>query len=92
MLEEKSPRLFLLASTVAYILIVVEIIIMISPFALYFYSVYGPVLNFFSSAPSLGWLTEFFLPHMTFPADPLILALSYLQLLLSFLLYGSLAR
>jgi hypothetical protein len=30
-----------------YTIIVFEILFMISPFALYFYSVYGPVLRFF---------------------------------------------
>ena len=35
-----QPKLFLLATIAAYCLIGVEIIIMISPFALYFYSVY----------------------------------------------------
>ncbi len=55
---------------------------MISPFALYFYSIYGPVLNFFSSSPYLSWSTEFFLPHLTFPNDPIILAVSYLQIML----------
>ena len=77
-----QPKLFLLATIAAYCLIGVEIIIMISPFALYFYSVYGPVLDFFTASPYLSWTTEFFLPHMTFPDDPLILAFSYLQVLL----------
>lgn len=66
----------------AYCLIGVEIIIMISPFALYFYSVYAPILNFLASTPSLSWTTEFFLPHMVFLQDPLILGISYLQILL----------
>jgi protein-S-isoprenylcysteine O-methyltransferase Ste14 len=55
---------------------------MISPFALYFYSVYGPILDFFASSPYLSWSTEFFLPHMIFLDDPLILGISYLQILL----------
>ncbi len=75
-------RFFLFATGLAYCLIGIEIIIMISPFALYFYSVYGPILEFFSSRPSLSWTTEFFLPHMVFLDDPLVLALSYLQILL----------
>ena len=74
---------WLLAGTIAaYCLIGVEIVIMITPFALYFYSVYGPVLEFLNRHPSLSWTTEFFLPHMVFLDDPLILAVSYLQLLL----------
>jgi protein-S-isoprenylcysteine O-methyltransferase Ste14 len=82
MAHQRSPKWFLLATIAAYCLIGVEIIIMISPFALYFYSIYGPVLEFFSSSPYLSWTTEFFLPHMTFPNDPVILAISYLQILL----------
>ena len=80
--QQKNHNWFLLAAIAAYCLIGVEIIIMISPFALYFYSVYGPVLEFFSSSPYLSWTTEFFLPHMTFPNDPVILGVSYLQILL----------
>ncbi len=80
--EKKSNRLVLIGTIVAYCLIGVEIIIMISPFALYFYSVYGPILEFFSSSPYLCWATEFFLPHMVFLDDWLILGISYLQILL----------
>jgi len=78
----KNSRLLLLGTALAYCLIGIEIIIMISPFALYFYSVYGPILEFFSSRPYLSWTTEFFLPHMVFLDDPLILGISYLQLLM----------
>ncbi|MEW6501976.1 MAG: hypothetical protein ACOY8P_09505 [Thermodesulfobacteriota bacterium] len=75
-------RLLLWTSIAAYCLIGVEIVVMISPFALYFYSVYGPLLDRLAASPYTGWTTEFFLPHMVFPDDPLILAVSYLQLLL----------
>jgi protein-S-isoprenylcysteine O-methyltransferase Ste14 len=79
----KNNRNLLIAGAIAaYFLITIEIIIMISPFALYFYSVYGPILDFFSSSPYLSWTTEFFLPHMVFLDDPLILGISYLQILL----------
>ena len=78
--EKTGSKFLLFATSLAYCLIGIEIIIMISPFALYFYSVYGPILEFFSSRPALSWTTEFFLPHMVFLDDPLILALSYLQI------------
>ncbi|MEW6428445.1 MAG: hypothetical protein AB1568_10460 [Thermodesulfobacteriota bacterium] len=81
-MTRKENRWLLAAPSLLYLLITLEIVIMISPFALYFYSVYGPVLDFFHSSPLLAWSTEFFLPHMVFPDDGLILALSYLQLLL----------
>jgi protein-S-isoprenylcysteine O-methyltransferase Ste14 len=78
----KGQKLLLYGSILAYCLITIEIIIMISPFALYFYSVYAPVLNFLASSRLTSWSTEFFLPHMVFLDDPVILAISYLQVLL----------
>lgn len=75
-------RLLLAGTALAYLLIGLEILIMISPFALYFYAGYGPVLNVLAASRLTSWLPEFFLPHMVFPDDPLVLALSYLQLLL----------
>ena len=49
--------------TIFYLLIGLEIIIMISPFAAYFYSGYGPLLNVLNAFPATAWLTGFFLPH-----------------------------
>ena len=46
-----------------YLLIGLEIIIMISPFAAYFYSGYGPLLDTLYAFPATAWLTGFFLPH-----------------------------
>ncbi len=51
------------AALLAYAAFVLEILFMISPAALYFYSVYGPVLNFLHRTPATTWLTAFFLPH-----------------------------
>lgn len=82
MMRTRSPQWLLAATGIAYLLIAIEIIIMISPFALYFYGAYGPILNFFSSFPLTRWTTEFFLPHMVFLDDPLILFISYLQVFL----------
>jgi len=78
----KGQKILLISTIMAYCLISVEIIIMISPFALYFYSIYAPILNFLASSSYFSWTTEFFLPHMIFLDDPLIMAISYLQLLL----------
>ncbi|MDD3814514.1 MAG: hypothetical protein PHZ02_07685 [Desulfocapsaceae bacterium] len=82
MVRTRSPQWLLAATSLAYLLIAIEIIIMISPFALYFYAVYGPILNFLASFQLTRWTTEFFLPHMVFLDDPLILFISYLQVLL----------
>jgi len=80
--EVKGRKLFVFGVILAYFLIGIEIIIMISPFALYFYSVYGPVLQALAANPLTSWSTEFFLPHLVFPADPLIGAISLLQVLM----------
>ena len=48
---------------VLYLLIGLEIVIMISPFAAYFYAGYGPLLNALYAFPATAWLTGFFLPH-----------------------------
>ncbi len=48
---------------VFYLLIGLEIVIMTTPFAAYFYGVYGPVLNFLYDYKITAWLTGFFLPH-----------------------------
>lgn len=77
-----GQRLMLLGTILAYCLIGIEIIVMISPFALYFYSVYAPILQGLDASPLTRWTTEFFLPHMVFLDDPLILGISYLQVLL----------
>ena len=44
-----------------------EVMIMISPFAFFFYSVFSPVFNFLGSHAATRWATLFFLPHMILP-------------------------
>ena len=56
-------KLFRSSVIIFYVLIGLEIIIMISPFAAYFYAGYGPVLNTLYAFPATAWLTGFFLPH-----------------------------
>src|SRR3972149_2895614 len=63
------------ATWVFYLVIVCEILFMISPFALYFYSTYGPTLNFLHHSPYTAWLTQFFLPHFSETSSPLLNAL-----------------
>ncbi len=59
----KSSKSFVVAWTF-YLLIVFEIIYMISPFGIYYYSIYGPGLNLFHKNGSVAWLSSFFLPHL----------------------------
>jgi protein-S-isoprenylcysteine O-methyltransferase Ste14 len=58
-----------------YVVIVCEILFMISPFALYFYSAYGPTLNVLHRWPATAWLTKFFLPHFSQTRNLLLNAL-----------------
>ncbi|MGB5658198.1 MAG: isoprenylcysteine carboxylmethyltransferase family protein [Thermoanaerobaculia bacterium] len=55
-----------------YIVIGFEFLFMISPFALYFYSSYGNVLNFLHRWPATAWLTGFFLPHVSMTTSPVL--------------------
>jgi len=55
-----------------YVVVVLEFLFMISPFALHFYSAYGPALNLLHGSPATSWLTGFFLPHFSDTASPLI--------------------
>ena len=55
-----------------YFLIGLEIVIMISPFAGFFYAGYGPLLNFLYSVKATSWLTGFFLPHAAIAKNDLL--------------------
>lgn len=55
-----------------YFLIGLEIVIMISPFAGFFYAGYGPLLNFLYDIKATSWLTGFFLPHAVIARNDLL--------------------
>jgi protein-S-isoprenylcysteine O-methyltransferase Ste14 len=57
------------SAIVLYFIIGLEIMIMISPFAGFFYSVFNPFLLAIAKYPSTKWLSSFFLPHMVVPPD-----------------------
>jgi protein-S-isoprenylcysteine O-methyltransferase Ste14 len=69
-----SARGKIVRSSVAvfYLLIGLEIIFMISPFAAYFYAGYGPLLNALYAFPATAWLTGFFLPHAVISKSSLL--------------------
>jgi protein-S-isoprenylcysteine O-methyltransferase Ste14 len=52
---------------VLYFVIALEVLIMISPFAAFFYAAFNPVLLWFAHWPATSWLAAFFLPHMVLP-------------------------
>ena len=61
-----------------YLAVALEVIVMITPFTVYFYSIYAPILNRLESNPLTAWLTAFFLPHISYTGDPILTALAYL--------------
>ena len=68
-----NTRKTLLGSAlVLYFVIAFEVLIMISPFAGFFYSLFNPVLLKFAAHPLTRWLSAFYLPHMVLPQDGLL--------------------
>jgi protein-S-isoprenylcysteine O-methyltransferase Ste14 len=61
--------MLLRSSIVLYFVIAFEVLIMISPFAGFFYSAFNPVLLKLAAQPSTRWLSAFYLPHMVLPQD-----------------------
>lgn len=66
------------AAFLFYLAIALEVIVMVTPFTAYFYSIYAPVLNRLESNPLTAWLTAFFLPHISYTGDPILTTLAYL--------------
>ena len=62
-----SSRIAARGSILVFFIMAFEVMIMISPFAFFFYSVFNPVLHWLGSSPATSWLTTFFLPHMILP-------------------------
>jgi protein-S-isoprenylcysteine O-methyltransferase Ste14 len=62
-----KPRGLFGAAIVLYFVIALEVLIMISPFAAFFYAAFNPVLLWFAHWPATRWLAAFFLPHMVLP-------------------------
>lgn len=69
MSEEKSivKRIAAAGGILFFFIMAFEVMIMISPFAFFFYSVFSPVFNFLGSHAATRWTTLFFLPHMILP-------------------------
>lgn len=66
-----APILVYAASTL-------EMLIMISPFAAYFYGVYTPVFHALTQTTATAWLPQFFLPHLARTKSLLFQMLWYL--------------
>jgi protein-S-isoprenylcysteine O-methyltransferase Ste14 len=62
-------KAFLNSAIVLYFVICFEILIMISPFAGFFYSAFNPLLLGLTKYPATKWLSSFFFTHMVVPPD-----------------------
>jgi protein-S-isoprenylcysteine O-methyltransferase Ste14 len=76
------------SAIVLYFIIGLEIMIMISPFAGFFYSMFNPFLLEIAKYPSTKWLSSFFLPHMVVPPDDF---LKFVRIMGSVLFVGGIA-
>ena len=83
-----STKPLLGGAILVYFVIAFEVLIMISPFAGFFYAVFNPVLLGLAQSPATRWLSAFYLPHMVLPGDGLLVLI---RLMGSFLLVLGLA-
>lgn len=73
-----------IAAILIYMVSALEMIIMISPAAAFFYgSFYTPVFSALEASPLTSWLPQFFLPHLAHTRWPAFRALSILGALLA---------
>jgi protein-S-isoprenylcysteine O-methyltransferase Ste14 len=73
-----------IAPILIYVVSALEMIIMISPAAAFFYgSFYTPVFSALEASPATAWLPQFFLPHLAHTRWPAFRALSILGALLT---------
>ena len=66
-IEEILTMLAGRGSIVVFFIMAFEVMIMISPFAFFFYSVFNPIFKWLDQYTVTKWLTSFFLPHMILP-------------------------
>jgi len=67
-----TKKTLLRSAIVLYFVIAFEVLIMISPFAGFFYSMFNPMLLKLAAHSSTRWLSAFYLPHMILPQDGLL--------------------
>lgn len=65
----RKGKAFLNSAIVLYFIVCLEILIMISPFAGFFYSAFNPLLLALTKYPATKWLSAFFFTHMVVPPD-----------------------
>jgi protein-S-isoprenylcysteine O-methyltransferase Ste14 len=68
----RAKRLAAAGGILVFVVMALEVAIMISPFAFFFYSVFSPFFNILAHYPATRWATRFFLPHMILPPTPFL--------------------
>ena len=87
--ETTQARRALWASFAFYVLIAFEFFYMASPFAAYFYAVYGPGLDWLQASGPTSWIIQFFMPHLVEETRSVLIDIH--ELVGSALLLGGLA-
>jgi protein-S-isoprenylcysteine O-methyltransferase Ste14 len=72
-----------IAPILLYAASALEMIIMVTPFAAYFYSVYTPLFHGLEQSAATAWLPQFFLPHLAHTKITLFRGFNWLGALLS---------
>ena len=70
--NKRITRITANSALVLSFIVAFEIVIMISPFAFFFYAVFNPFLLALNQWTVTRWLTAFFLPHMIVPPNELL--------------------
>ena len=65
--REWSKSIVARGGILVFFIMAFEVMIMISPFAFLFYSIFNPIFHWLDAYPMTRWLTHFFLPHMVLP-------------------------
>src|SRR5467141_3242005 len=74
------------AAFLVYLAITLEMLFMVTPFALYYYSFYSPLLSGPSSLRAVAWLPAFSLPHLSTEILPSLGGVIFLLGLVGFFL------
>jgi protein-S-isoprenylcysteine O-methyltransferase Ste14 len=91
-MQTSTARWPWIAPVLIYAVSALEMIIMISPAAAYFYSVYTPLFHGLEQQAATAWLPQFFLPHLAETRLPVFRWLSWLGAVLTLIgLLGFLA-
>jgi len=76
--KKAIKRLTANSAIVVSFIVALEIVIMISPFAAFFYAVFNPFLLVLNQSAITRWLTAFFLPHMIVPPNQVLIVIRVL--------------